>query len=310
MLFKRIESYGEAIPHFERAIELSPQRGDVYYNLGNVYKALGNDELAEENFAKAIAVDPGLRALLHQPRHGAGGAGRFGDAIRIYQKGLQADLNQPRLHYNLGVVYERIGKLKEAREEYEAAVRPSRAGRTRSTTSASRSTAWATTGPPRRRCGDALRAEPEERPGAQQPRRGPGRPGRREEAAAGLPGVDEGRPALRAGGGQPRLAARGRTASSPRRWRSCERLLVLEPDNVDARLRLAAILRQLENYPEAIKQYSGRARRRSPTCPMRSKGLAAARRRRGREGEGADCYEQLEAPAARTRTSASTSRRS
>ena len=34
------------------------------------------------------------------------------------------------------------------------------------------------------------------------------------------------------------------------------RLLALEPDNVEARLRLAGILRLLENYPEAIEHYT------------------------------------------------------
>ena len=56
------------------------QRGDLYYNLGNVYKALGNTAQAEENFQKAIAVDSVVRALLHQPGNRAGG-GRAGSAM-------------------------------------------------------------------------------------------------------------------------------------------------------------------------------------------------------------------------------------
>ena len=139
-------------PAFRAGDQSLPQRGDVYYNLGNVYKALDNNGLAEENFSKAIAVDPASCPPTSTSGTVLEAAGRYGDAIRIYQKGLQADSHQPRLHYNLGVVYERVGRLKEAREEYEAAARGRPGGRTRSTTSASCSTSWVRNRPRRRTC--------------------------------------------------------------------------------------------------------------------------------------------------------------
>ena len=159
---------------------------------------------AEENFAKAIAVEPGFVPSYINLGTVMEAAGRFGDAIRIYQKGLQADSDQPRLHYNLGVVYERIGKLTEAREEYEAAVRQNRAGPTRSTTSAWLFIAWVTStarkNAPRH---PAHRAEKRARP--QQSGR---RPGRWETRGGhpGVSGVDKDQPALRSGRWKPRLA--------------------------------------------------------------------------------------------------------
>jgi protein O-mannosyl-transferase len=48
--------YEEAIACFTETIKMAPKYADAYYNLGSVYKAIGNEGLAAENFRKANAL--------------------------------------------------------------------------------------------------------------------------------------------------------------------------------------------------------------------------------------------------------------
>ncbi len=48
--------YEEAIAVFTETIKMAPKYADAYYNLGSVYKAIGNEGLATENFRKANAL--------------------------------------------------------------------------------------------------------------------------------------------------------------------------------------------------------------------------------------------------------------
>ena len=48
--------YEKAIACFTETIKMAPKYADAYYNLGSVYKAIGNEGLATENFRKANAL--------------------------------------------------------------------------------------------------------------------------------------------------------------------------------------------------------------------------------------------------------------
>jgi tetratricopeptide (TPR) repeat protein len=250
VLLKRVEDYGEAIPHFEKAIQLDPRRGDVYYNLGNVHKALGNLPLAEENFEQALAVDPQFVPAANNLGTVLEAQGRFGDAIRAYQKGLQADQNQARLHYNLGVVFERIGRLEEARAEYEAAVhlKPSWAD------------ALNNLGVALHRMGDEKAAEKALRDALRTDQKNSkalnnlgvvlAAQGKRDDAILAY------RDAIRS---NPRYTAAFSNLSRleeeaghiTEALEELKRLVKLDPEDIDARLRMGGIYLLLENYPEA-----------------------------------------------------------
>ena len=91
----------------------------MYYNLGNVYKALNNNELAEENFSKGHRGGSILRPSYINLGTVLEGQ-EVGDAIRVtrravgrnrHSRGFTSTSGSRRAH----------GKLKEAREEYDAA---------------------------------------------------------------------------------------------------------------------------------------------------------------------------------------------
>jgi tetratricopeptide (TPR) repeat protein len=88
----KVGKYQEAIEPLEKSIELnsSPM---AYHALGSIYLRLGQKEQAEQSFIKATLMYPG------QQRFHSGG------------------------HLDLGKLYLRQGKLKEAKEEWQLALR-------------------------------------------------------------------------------------------------------------------------------------------------------------------------------------------
>src|SRR5204862_310629 len=46
------KQYAESARTLKRAVELAPKQSDAHYRLGNIYKAMGEKELAQREFAK------------------------------------------------------------------------------------------------------------------------------------------------------------------------------------------------------------------------------------------------------------------
>ncbi|MBL8021340.1 MAG: tetratricopeptide repeat protein [Leptospirales bacterium] len=142
----------QAITSFEKAIALKPELPLYHMNLGMAYEKLSMPEKATEAFQAAVDRDPGFQdgwlrlgminlaggkaaqaqeawdkgsaakpdaeyestvgAYLVEKGNAASGKNRFLKAIQINPEFSQA-------HFNLGVVYQRNGDLKEAAKEYE-----------------------------------------------------------------------------------------------------------------------------------------------------------------------------------------------
>jgi eukaryotic-like serine/threonine-protein kinase len=113
------------IPFFKQAIELDPNFGSAYANLGVAYADLGQSGLAAEYTRKAFAL-----------RDRAGEREKFFIASRYYdsitgefdkEKGVLEVWKRTYPHdsspcNNLGFLYERMGNLEEAAENYRQAV--------------------------------------------------------------------------------------------------------------------------------------------------------------------------------------------
>ena len=54
------ENGGEAVSAFTKAIDRDPKNAYGYYRIGKVYQSQSNKEVFEENFNKAIAIDPAI----------------------------------------------------------------------------------------------------------------------------------------------------------------------------------------------------------------------------------------------------------
>ena len=86
----------EAVEHFKRAAELSPDFAEAYYRLGLAYNALKQTEEADKAFA---------------------------DAVRAYEKITKQEPKNSDAFYFLGLCYEKLGKYDDAVKALKEAVK-------------------------------------------------------------------------------------------------------------------------------------------------------------------------------------------
>lgn len=144
----RIQGYlNSSVNLAKRATELNAKESINWENLGDVYRNLmtlvdGTDALAEESYRKALKFRPGDAALYHKigsmylargdflrqlAANQSANAGQlnqlaltaYAKAEANYKKATEISSNFGLAIYNLGVVYEREGKVREAISQLE-----------------------------------------------------------------------------------------------------------------------------------------------------------------------------------------------
>ena len=113
----------EAIPLFCEALVMEPENPLLWYNLGIAQQKTGEYEKAIESFHRAIIIDNSLSSawvsmgLIYYEME------QLDLAEECYKLALVHDENDPKIWNNLGVLYFTRGNFKDARENFEEAVR-------------------------------------------------------------------------------------------------------------------------------------------------------------------------------------------
>jgi tetratricopeptide (TPR) repeat protein len=127
-------TYAEAIDHIKKAIELNPELGIAYVNLGMIYVDLGSYQLAYENFIRAenIGISANDVELMAGANSGLGLCffylGNYDEAEHHFTLSLDGYIelmNNNRIaneYGNLALVNLRKGQLKEAKALLEEAL--------------------------------------------------------------------------------------------------------------------------------------------------------------------------------------------
>jgi arylsulfatase A-like enzyme/Tfp pilus assembly protein PilF len=113
----------EAAAMFQKAISLDPDYALAMNNLGNCYLELKDYETALETYKKAIATDPGLASAHNGLAVALYRQGSTDEAVQHWEKSLELDSSQPDTLYNLGRVYLRLDRKKEALRLFEAFIK-------------------------------------------------------------------------------------------------------------------------------------------------------------------------------------------
>ncbi|MEM6794662.1 MAG: tetratricopeptide repeat protein [Acidobacteriota bacterium] len=126
------ERWGRAADYFERALSQQPQATRLHYPLGLAYRGLGDLDKARENIAKRgeVGVRPpdhvrdsieqrktGERVMLLEGRR-AFAAGRFAEAISLFEKASLADPTSVRARVNMASAIAMNGDPDQALEIY------------------------------------------------------------------------------------------------------------------------------------------------------------------------------------------------
>ena len=149
--------FDEAIQHFNTAIQLDPSFAPVHFSLANTFAHEGETQKAADEYDLTLKLDPdfapahaSLGRLLASQGNLAGAITHyraaldldpqsvealanlanalvaqkhFDEALSYYRAALQINPNSAVLHYNLGVVYNRLGNSVESQKELAEAAR-------------------------------------------------------------------------------------------------------------------------------------------------------------------------------------------
>ena len=119
MLYLEGRRLDEAIPHFQRSLELNPASAPTHYNLGYALALRGEREEATKRFREALRLDPdyaqahnNLAAMLQLD-------GRFEEALDHYRRALAVRPDNVEARGNLAQLLSRQGRAAEAIVEFE-----------------------------------------------------------------------------------------------------------------------------------------------------------------------------------------------
>jgi len=111
-----------AVKAYKDAIRRSPDRDDIYINLGNIYFSDGRYDEAAEAYEKAVKIWP--RAGNHYSLGQAYlNAGRHSEADREFNAVLRLEPDQPSGHYGLGLNFSKQGRYEDAILQFKEAIR-------------------------------------------------------------------------------------------------------------------------------------------------------------------------------------------
>jgi tetratricopeptide (TPR) repeat protein len=112
----------QAIPRFERAVELDPTFLDALNNLGVAYVEQGKSEQGLACFRRIIAINPGWVLAYYHLGNTLRDLGKLDDAARQYEEAIRINPGFALARCNLGNVLVNQGKLAEAVPHFEAAL--------------------------------------------------------------------------------------------------------------------------------------------------------------------------------------------
>jgi tetratricopeptide (TPR) repeat protein len=92
------ERMAEAITHYQRVRELDPQYPDVWLNLGFAHRQLGQMDEAEQNYLRAIEVNPNDYRPYSELTIVYAGREELGKAVDLLKRGLQTMPDSAILH--------------------------------------------------------------------------------------------------------------------------------------------------------------------------------------------------------------------
>jgi tetratricopeptide (TPR) repeat protein len=114
-------NYQNAIAHFNRAIAISPQFAEAYFQRGVAYQSLNQPDHAMADFDRAITYDPGLAHAYDAQGSIYRSRGDFPRAMQAFAKAIaiQPDADA---YFERGQAYESLGQHAQAVEDFNQAI--------------------------------------------------------------------------------------------------------------------------------------------------------------------------------------------
>ncbi|MEH2319442.1 tetratricopeptide repeat protein [Nostoc sp.] len=112
----------EALASHQKALQLNPNDADAYVGIGNVLNAQGKIEEAIASHNNALQLNPNSATAYNGLGKVLYGKKQLDAAVAAYQKAIQLNSNYPEAYYNLGIALSHQKKLDAAVAAYQKAI--------------------------------------------------------------------------------------------------------------------------------------------------------------------------------------------
>jgi tetratricopeptide (TPR) repeat protein len=114
---------GEAIAHFQKALEIKTDYAEAHYNLGNAAMNSGRIDEALAQFREALNIKPDYAEAHYNLGLALASRGRIDEAIAHYQRALEIKPNSPLVHNNLGTALAGRARIDDAMLQFREALK-------------------------------------------------------------------------------------------------------------------------------------------------------------------------------------------
>ena len=118
VVFSQTGKNSKAVNANQKAVKLSPQDYEAYYNLGNTLKKLTRLDEAEASYRQAIGIKPDFVEAQNNLGSTLQELGKLEAAEKSFRQAIALKPDYDEAHYNLGNTLKKLGRLDEAEVIY------------------------------------------------------------------------------------------------------------------------------------------------------------------------------------------------
>jgi len=121
LVMMQVGDIEKAKDYFQAALNISENDAEIYNSLANLY-SWEREDIAEKYFQKAYSISPTDPIILQNISFFYYHKNDFSQAFRFFNELKETDINQPKHHFYLGDVSEKIGDNNSAKINYSQAI--------------------------------------------------------------------------------------------------------------------------------------------------------------------------------------------
>lgn len=122
MVFKRMQNWKQALSHYDRALKITPEDGDLYFHRAYISSRLADDEGVLEDCGKAEEAGCASVELFLLWARSLSRLSYWDEAEKLYSRVEKSGYRKPALYGRLGDIHARLGREQEALNDYARAL--------------------------------------------------------------------------------------------------------------------------------------------------------------------------------------------
>ena len=118
----RAGRFEEAIPHYQKGLEINPQYYSIHNNLGMALFSTGRVDDAIREYEKGLEIYPDMAELHNNLGRALAQTGQLEEAVKHFERAVNIQPDYAEAHVNLGIALLSVRRLDLAANEFSSAV--------------------------------------------------------------------------------------------------------------------------------------------------------------------------------------------